>query len=353
MPGLTAPEMVDAAHEGRLDVLVTSGGNFTEVLPAPAYVRQALARVPLRVHLDIVLSAQMLVEPADTVVLLPAQTRYEMRGGVTETSTERRVIFSPEILGPRDRRGAPRVGGVHRDGPTGPARGGATWSSFRARPRSGRRSPASSPLTLSCAASQAEGDQFQYGGPMLCAGWRFPTADGKARFSAVALPERHVPDGAYVVTTRRGRQFNSMVQGDRDGHTGADRDAVLINGDDAIALGAGEGRPGPAQRQRRDGGAGPDRARGPGTLQVHWPEGEVLLDGARRDGPSGIPDYTAVVRVEVRPRPARPRPARGISRGPGPARAHGAGIGPGRSGRVRLIGARIPWPPRSPSKSVC
>ena len=41
-----------------------------------------------------------------------------------------------------------------------------------------------------------------------------------------------------MVTTRRGRQFNSMVQGDRDGHTGADRDAVLMNGEDALALGA-------------------------------------------------------------------------------------------------------------------
>ncbi len=38
-----------------------------------------------------------------------------------------------------------------------------------------------------------------------------------------------------------------------------------------------------------------------GTLQVHWPEGEVLLDRARRDGASGIPDYTAIVRVEVGP----------------------------------------------------
>jgi len=111
-PGLSAPEMVDAAHEGLLDVLVTSGGNFTEVLPEPAYVRQALQRVPLRVHLDIVLSAQMLVDPADTVVLLPAQTRYEMKGGVTETSTERRVIFSPEIPAPH-RRGACGVGGAH------------------------------------------------------------------------------------------------------------------------------------------------------------------------------------------------------------------------------------------------
>ena len=91
-----------------------------------------------------------------------------------------------------------------------------------------------------------------------------------------------------------------MVQGDRDGHTGADRDAVLINKDDATALGAGEGTP---VVLRSDSGEMAGRARiapvARGTLQVHWPEGEVLLDRARRDGPSGIPDYTAVVRVEV------------------------------------------------------
>src|SRR5438270_2817936 len=43
----------------------------------------------------------MLVDPAEAVVLLPSRTRYEQRGGGTETSTERRVIYSPEIAGPR------------------------------------------------------------------------------------------------------------------------------------------------------------------------------------------------------------------------------------------------------------
>jgi anaerobic selenocysteine-containing dehydrogenase len=99
--GLTAVEMIDAAHEQRLDVLVSSGGNFLEVLPDPRRVEESLASVPLRVHMDIVLSSQMLVDPAGEVVLLPAATRYEMPGGVTETTTERRVVFSPEIPGPR------------------------------------------------------------------------------------------------------------------------------------------------------------------------------------------------------------------------------------------------------------
>ncbi|HAZ48400.1 MAG TPA: formate dehydrogenase, partial [Cyanobacteria bacterium UBA11369] len=99
--GLIATEMIDAADENKLDVLFSVGGNFLEVLPEPDYVEAALKKVPLRVHMDIVLSSQMLIEPADTVVLLPATTRYEIPGGVTETSTERRVIFSPEIPGHR------------------------------------------------------------------------------------------------------------------------------------------------------------------------------------------------------------------------------------------------------------
>ena len=107
--GLTAPQMLDAAHAGELDVLLCAGGSFLEVLPDPDWVREALARIPLRVHLDLVLSPQMLVDGPGDVLLLPAATRYESPGGVTETSTERRVIFSPEIAG-----GPGRIPGARR-----------------------------------------------------------------------------------------------------------------------------------------------------------------------------------------------------------------------------------------------
>ena len=202
--GLTAPEMVDAAHEGRLDVLVSSGGNFLEVLPDPGYVKEALAQLPLRVHLDIAPSAQMFAEPADTVVLLPVQTRYEMEGGVTETSTERRVIFSPEIRGPRIAEARPE------------------WEVFtalaqRAKPELAKLAHFAGPAGIReeiarvvpdyalIGSLAAEGDQFQYGGPMLCAGWKFSTPDGTAHFSTVtppagqiprALPGRHSPGDA-------------------------------------------------------------------------------------------------------------------------------------------------------------
>ncbi len=58
------------------------------------------ARVPLRIHQDIVLNRSTLVE-SDAVLVLPAATRYEQRGGGTSTTTERRVRFSPEIPGRR------------------------------------------------------------------------------------------------------------------------------------------------------------------------------------------------------------------------------------------------------------
>ena len=297
-PGLTTPEMIDAAHGGNLDVLVSSGGNFLEVLPDPQYCREALAKIPLRVHIDICLSSQMLVEPAGTVLLLPAQTRYEMAGGVTETSTERRVIFSPEVEGPRVTAAWPE------------------WRIFtemaaRARPEIADKIRYDGTPQIRADIAQAVpayagieklasfGDSFQYGGPHLCAGWVFPTADGKAHFSAVPLPRVTREPGQFALATRRGKQFNSMVHETRDAMNGADRDSVLMNPADASGQGLADGDAvvlvSPAGRMRARVFYAPVTA---GTLQVHWPEGEVLLDRGRRSPQARIPDYNTFVTVQ-------------------------------------------------------
>ena len=39
----------------------------------------------------------------------------------------------------------------------------------------------------------------------------------------------------------------------------------------------------------------------PGNLQVHWPEGNVIVHRGRVDALSGVPDYNARVRVELSP----------------------------------------------------
>src|SRR6267142_4137870 len=95
--GLTAPEMVEACSRGDLDLLYCLGGNFLRTLPEPNYVRRALGNTPLRVHQDIILTDQMFIAAKEAVLVLPARTRYEQDDGGTETSTERRIMFSPEI----------------------------------------------------------------------------------------------------------------------------------------------------------------------------------------------------------------------------------------------------------------
>jgi hypothetical protein len=35
-----------------------------------------------------------------------------------------------------------------------------------------------------------------------------------------------------------------------------------------------------------------------GNLQIHWPEGNPLIDRDRHDSDSGTPDYTTRVRIE-------------------------------------------------------
>jgi molybdopterin-dependent oxidoreductase alpha subunit len=297
-PGLTAPEMVEAAGRGDLDVLWMSGGNFLDVLPDPPAVEAALARVPLRVHQDVVLTSQMLVE-GDDVVLLPVATRYEQEGGGTETTTERRIVFSPEL--PR------RVGEARSEwrlfadvvSRTRPAlRPHFSWPSNQALRAEIARVV---PLYAGIETLAATGDQVQWGGRHLCAGGEFPTPSGRGLFSALDPPERRLPDDAFVVSTRRGKQFNSMVQAAVDPLTGAGRDAVMIDPADAADLGLAAG-----DRVRLRSATGTydgtvTLARLPArTLQVHWPEGNVLIAAGaeHREPASKVPDYNAVVTVE-------------------------------------------------------
>ncbi|MCA9773608.1 MAG: hypothetical protein KC466_14425, partial [Myxococcales bacterium] len=98
---------------------------------------------------------------------------------------------------------------------------------------------------------------------------------------------------------RRGKQFNSMIQAERDALTGLRREDVLISAEDMERLELAEGTwvslasEHGAMRARVV--AGPIL---PGNLQVHWPEGNVLLPHGRREPLSGIPDYNVLVRVD-------------------------------------------------------
>ncbi|HWC76776.1 MAG TPA: FdhF/YdeP family oxidoreductase, partial [Blastocatellia bacterium] len=245
--GLNAVEMIDSAHAGEIDFFYQIGGNFLETLPEPDYVREAVARLPFRVHQDIVLSPQMMVEPAETVVLLPAQTRYEQRGGGTETSTERRILFSPEIPGRRIGEAKPE------------------WEipmlvAERARPELAAQIHFDDSQQIRDEIARAvpfyegiqhlkkAGDQVQWGGVRLCEEQNgtgdpapnFPTESGRAQFSTIEI-EAPSAAGKFRLSTRRGKQFNSMVHRDRDPLTGASRNDILISESDATRLSLRDG----------------------------------------------------------------------------------------------------------------
>jgi molybdopterin-dependent oxidoreductase alpha subunit len=296
--GWTAGEMIAHAAEGDVDLFWIVGGNFLETLGDQRRSRDALRRPRLRVHQDIVVSSSMLAPSDGDVVLLPATTRYESPGGGTETSTERRVIFSPEIPGRRI--GSARVEwAVFRDvmARAWPDKTALVGLEDAAAIR--REIAAVVPLYAGIETLAAQGDQVQWGGPTLFADGRFATPDGKARFSAVTLARPPRVEGQLTVSTRRGKQFNSMVQRDVDPLTGATRDDIFISGDDLKRLGLTEGAPITLRSDRGTFTGRVKRARiKPGNLEVHWPEGNVLLAGDRLDPESLAPDYNAVVTVE-------------------------------------------------------
>jgi molybdopterin-dependent oxidoreductase alpha subunit len=294
--GMGAAELILAAERGGIDALWQSGGNFLDTLPEPECVRRALGRIRLRVHQDIVPNPVMLVEPGETVVLLPSRTRYEQRGGGTETSTERRIIYSPEIPGlrpgeARDEWEIPVL--VARR--INPERAAAV---FRWRDTADIRAEIDRgcPTYRGIAKLQRKGDSLQYGGPRLLVD-RFATPDGKGRFSAVDLPDAKVPEGRFLLVTRRGKQFNSMVHADVDPLTGARSDDVLISAEDAARLGLRTGNRVTLRNERGEfqGRVRIDRVK-PGSLQAYWPEVNGLIPAGRLDS-SGVPDYTASVEI--------------------------------------------------------
>jgi anaerobic selenocysteine-containing dehydrogenase len=106
----------------------------------------------------------------------------------------------------------------------------------------------------------------------------------------------------FVVSTRRGKQFNTLIYAEIDPLNGAARDSVLMNPDDAAELHLRSD-----DRVALISEAGRFEARvflapiARGNLQVHWPEGNVIIPGGHYDALGGVPDYNAVVRIEKLP----------------------------------------------------
>lgn len=295
--GMPATEMVEACERGELDLFYCLGGNFLRTLPEPDYVREAMTRVPVRVHQDIILTDQMFIPAQEAVFLLPAKTRYEQDDGGTETSTERRVMFTPEI--PRQVGEAKAEWKILRDLAlaTYPEKASVFGceTGWKMREEIARVVPFYDGVQH----LKKTGDAFQYGGPHLCADGKFPTPDGRGHFRNVPLPPLHRQQGEFHVSTRRGKQFNTLIYAEIDPLNNAPRDAILMSPEDAARLHVVTGdRIALVNTLGRYEGRVHCAPIAQGNLQVHWPEGNNIIRKGVVDAHGGVPDYNAHVRVE-------------------------------------------------------
>jgi molybdopterin-dependent oxidoreductase alpha subunit len=285
-------------HDRKLRLFYTSGGNFLETMPDPDFVRKCLEEVELRVHQDIILNTSTLVDAKEAVLVLPAMTRYEQPGGGTSTSTERMVYFSPEIKGPRMPE-ARAEWQIYVDLAARVKPEQAEYVRFDSAADIRREIAAAAPNYEGIQHLGKRGDVFQWGGAWLCEDGVCPTPDGRGNLICIELPELRKPEGHFFVTTRRGKQFNSMIYSEKDPFNDADRYDVLINPEDGRTLGLTEGEAIVVYNRY---GTFHGRAKfasvASGNIQVYWPEGNCLLPKGVYEPYAGIPEYNTAVIVE-------------------------------------------------------
>lgn len=296
VPGYHTAQIVDAAHEGKLDFLYTIGGNLLETMPDRHYVAEAIGRVRVRVHQDIVLNSYATLDAGEILILLPAQTRYESGG--TSTSTERRVRYSPKIPGQHIGEARPEWEIPCLIGKALLPKHAAQFA-YTSEADVRQEIAKAMPMYAGIEKFSQAGDFIQWGGPLLFREG-FTNMPGKRAYMVpVPIPKIEVPAGKFYFTTRRGKQFNSITYGQKDPLTGSrHRNDVFIHPEDAAEVGIGDGE---EVVLRSEIGEFIGRARYAdirrGNLQAYWPEGNVLIP-RRYDPVSHEPDYNSVVTVE-------------------------------------------------------
>ncbi|MEH7124939.1 FdhF/YdeP family oxidoreductase [Bacillus sp. JJ1773] len=290
--------MLPENHPRKVKLFFTSGGNFLETMPDPHFIQEVLENVELRVHQDIIFNTSTLVDAKEEVIVLPAMTRYEQPGGGTSTSTERMVYFSPEIKGPRIEEARPEWE-IYVDLASRVYPDKKHLIEFKHADEIRDEISIANRNYDGIQHLKNKGDVFQWGGAWLCEGGVCPTPDGKGNLLAIEIPELRKTEGQFYVTTRRGKQFNSMVYSEIDPFNGADRYDILMNADDAEKLNIQEGD---AIVAFNNYGTYQGRAKfedvKSGNIAVFWPEGNVLLPKGVYEKYAEIPEYNTTIILE-------------------------------------------------------
>lgn len=292
--------MLPEDNERKLKLYYMSGGNFLETMPDPDFVAQALSNLEIRVHQDIILNTSTLLDAEETVIVLPAKTRYEQDGGGLSTSTERMIYFSPEIEGNRNRiKEARSEWQIYVDLARRVKPDEAHLAEFNSGQEIREEIAKANPQYDGVQHLKDSGDVYQYGGAWLCEDGICPTPDGRATLISIDIPANNRKPGEFKLLMRRGKQFNSMVYGDNDAFNEMGRFDALINKKDAKNQGIQEGEPIVIYNVN---GVFQGFARmadiKSGNIGILFPEGNYLVPKGIYENYAEMPDYTVDVKLE-------------------------------------------------------
>ncbi|MBW1604713.1 FdhF/YdeP family oxidoreductase [Streptomyces sp. JJ66] len=275
-PGLDTVEAIRALRDGRAKVFLALGGNFVSATPDTAVTEDAMRRAALTVHVSTKLNRSHCVTGARALILPTlGRTERDVRGGgeqfVTVEDSMGMVHASRGRLEPASGELLPEPAIIaHLARRVLGQRSTTPWEEFaddysRVRERIARVIPGFEDFNTRI--SKPGGFTLPHAPRDER---RFPTATGKARFTAAPVTWPQLPQGRLLLQTLRSHdQYNTTIYGLDDRYRGitGGRRVVLVHPDDAHALGLPDGSYADLTSQWHDG----SERTAPGFRVVHYP----------------------------------------------------------------------------------
>lgn len=288
---------MQAAAAGDIDVAVLLGGNLWGSNPDSRWAAQAMQSIDTTVSLTTKLNQGHFHGNGRTMLVLPVLARDEEQQATTQESMFNYVRLSdggtPCVPGQMRAETAVLVDLAGRVLGREPV----DWASLGSHATLRDAIAAVVPGYARIAGIGADAE-FQVGGRTFHSP-RFATDDGHARFHVVDVPQP--PEGFQMMTIRSEGQFNTVVYDEEDLYRGTtSRDVVLMNAQDAAALGVDEGD---LVEVASSTGTMTVRASlvgiARGCVAMYYPEANTLVDRAL-DPDSKTPAFKSVP-VRLRP----------------------------------------------------
>ena len=235
-PGYDTMACMEAAHRGEMDCAICLGGNLYGSNPDLAYAEQAFNKLKTVVYLSTTLNTGHVIGTGQDTLILPVLPRDEEPQRTSQESMFSFVRLSDggptRFQGPRS-----EVSILAEAGSQLFPDSSIDFEQLRnhsaVRKLIADLVPGYSDLT-----DDDENEREFHVRGRAVEDYRFPTASGRAKFHAVAIPDNSVADSEFrLMTVRSEGQFNSVVYDEEDLYRGQERrDVILMNAEDIKRL---------------------------------------------------------------------------------------------------------------------